>query len=292
MGTNFQTCRLWQVHFEIVGKLDNLPYPGELVREVQQKPYYIDCKKRYDHQGGQLSYTLSGEGRFKVGDKVIPLLPGMAFLQKHNDVRNAYYYPENGTEPWHFIWISFYSPTVETIIKDIIDTYGQVYHIPREASLVKTLFDYENDQDSLRFMSSFEGARLVMDILTGLGNYVQTGESRKKVPVRLVKHAQEYIHNNMDKAINVEDIAAECGVSREHLSRVFREQVNESPLNYLNKRRIRQACRLLVSSNLSCKEIALRMGFDSAVSFNRTFKRLTKTTPGEVRSLGYSPQIP
>jgi AraC-like DNA-binding protein len=158
--------------------------------------------------------------------------------------------------------------------------------------LVKTLFDYENDHDALRFVSSFEGARLVTDILMDLGNYVLPGENRQRLPVRLVKHAQEYIHNNMDKAINVEDIAAECGVSREHLSRVFREQVDESPLNYLNKRRIRQACRLLVASNLSCKEIALRVGYDSAVSFNRTFKRLTKTTPGEVRALGYSPQIP
>ena len=40
-GMDLKTCRLWQVHFEIVGKLDNLPYPGELVREVQNKSYYI-----------------------------------------------------------------------------------------------------------------------------------------------------------------------------------------------------------------------------------------------------------
>ncbi len=289
---NFATCRLWQVHFEIVGKLDDLPYPGELVREQQNKPYHIDCKKRYDHRGGQLSYTLSGEGRFKIGDKVIPMLPGMAFLQKHNDARNAYYYPENGTEPWHFIWISFYSPTVEKMVKTITDNYGQIYHLPQESSLVRTLFDYENDHDSLRFISPFEGARLITDILMDLGNYVLPEENRKRLPVRLIKHAQEYIHNNMYKAMNVEDIAAECGVSREHLSRVFKEQLNESPLNYLNKRRIRHACRLLVSSNLSCKEIAGRVGFDSAVSFNRAFKRLTRLTPGEVRGSGYSPQIP
>jgi len=289
---DLRTCRLWQVHFEIVGKLDSLPYPGELVREIQHKSYYIDCKKRPHHLGCQLSYTLSGEGRFKIGDKVVPILPGMAFLQKHNDARNAYYYPENGMEPWHFIWISFYSSTVEKIVKDITDAYGQIYHVPRESSLVKTLFDYKNDHDALRIMSPFEGARLVTDILMDLGNYVLPGENRQRLPVRLIKHAQEYIHNNMDKPINVEDIAAECEVSREHLSRVFKEQVNDSPLNYLNKRRIRQACRLLVSSSLSCKEIAGKVGYDSAVSFNRTFKRLTQMTPGEVRALGYSPQIP
>lgn len=288
---DFKNCRLWQVNFEIIGKLDSLPYPGEIVREVQNKSYYIDCAERLDHQGAQLSYTLSGEGRFKIGNKVIPMLPGMAFLQNHNDVRNAYYYPENSTKPWHFIWISFFSLTVEAMVKEITDNYGQIYHIPQDANLIKNLFSYENSSNSLRFMSPFEGARLVTNILTDLGNYALTEENKKKLPTHLIKHAQEYIHNNIDKTINIEDVATECGVSREHLSRVFKDQLSESPSNYLTKRRIKQACRMLVASNLSCKEIAVRVGYDSAVSFNRTFKRITRTTPGEVRRLGYSPQI-
>jgi len=285
------TCRLWQVHFEIVGKLDSLPYPCELVREVQNKSYYIDSSKRPPLGGAQLSYTLSGEGRFKIGDKVIPMLPGMAFLQNHHDLRNAYYYPENGTEPWHFIWISFLSLNVEKMVKEITDTYGQIYHIPRESNLIKTLFRYEKSGSSLRFMSPFEGARLVMDILTNLENYTSSEKNIKKAPTRLIKHVQEYIHNNIDKTINIEDVAEEFSISREHLSRVFKEQLNESPSSYLSKCRIRQACRLLISSNLSCKEISARVGYDSAVSFNRTFKRVAKMTPGEVRTMGYSPQI-
>jgi hypothetical protein len=138
---NLESCRLWQVHFEIVGKLENLPYPGEIVSEMQNKSYYIDSSKRPAHHGGQLSYTLSGEGRFKIGDKIIPMLPGMAFLQNHNDARNAYYYPESGTEPWRFIWISFSSSSVEKMIKDITDAYGQIYHIPQDSNLIKTLLN-------------------------------------------------------------------------------------------------------------------------------------------------------
>ena len=288
---NLSTCRLWQIHFEIVAKLNSLPCPDEIVREVQGKSYYIDCKERPWHKGGQLSYTLSGEGRFKIGDKVISLLPGIAFLQNHNDARNAYYYPENGTEPWHFIWLSFSSPFAEKMIKDITDNYGQIYHIPRESNLIKALFSYEDTNTSLRFMSPLKGARLVMDILTDLENYIPSRENIQKAPTRLIKYAQEYIHNNINTNINIEDIAAKCEVSREHLSRVFKEQLGESPSNYLTKRRIRQACRLLVASKLSCKEISAKVGYDSASSFNRTFKKITKITPGKVRSLGYSPQI-
>ena len=157
--------------------------------------------------------------------------------------------------------------------------------------MIKTLFSYEKSDNSLCFISPFEGTRLVMDILTDLGNYTSFKKNIEKAPTRLIKHAQEYIHNNLDKMIKIKDIAKECEVSREHLSRVFKEQLNESLSNYLSKRRIKRACRLLVSSNLSCKEIAARVGCNSAVSFNRIFKRVVKMTPGDVRSSGYSPQI-
>jgi AraC-like DNA-binding protein len=288
---DLRTCRLWEMHFEITGKLESLPYPFEVVREIETKSYYIDCSKRQDHPGAQLSYTLYGEGRFKINDKVIKLLPGMAFLQNHSDKRNAYFYPENGTEPWHFIWISFFSPTVEKMVKEINDNYGQIFHIPRESHLVKTLFSYQNSKRSTRFMSPFEGAHLVMDILTNLGKYVSEDDQHQAIPARLVKRVQEYMHKNIEKVLSIEDIAKECEVSREHLSRVFKEQLGESPATYLVKRRMELACRLLISTNLSCKEIASQAGYENVVSFNRTFKRLVKMTPGEIRSAGYAPQI-
>ena len=288
---DLKTCRIWQVHFEVSGLLESMPHPFELVREVQQKPYYIDCRYRKAQRGAQFSYTLSGEGRFKINDKVIPLLPGTAFLQNHSDIRNAYYYPENGKEPWHFIWISFISPTVEKMVKEITDKYGQIYQIPRTAHLIKTLFSYENSESSTRFVSPFEGMRLVTDILAGLGKYTTQGANNPHVPSHLIKQVQEYMHHNLDKIFSMDELATEYGVSREHLSRVFHEQIGEPPSTYLAKRRMEQACRLLISSNLSCKEIAAMTGYESAASFNRTFKRLVKMTPGELRTAGYLPQI-
>lgn len=288
---DFTTCRIWQVNFEVSGLLESLPYPSELVREVQQKPYYIDCRYRKSLRGAQFSYTLSGEGRFKIDDKVIPLLPGTAFLQNHSDTRNAYYYPEDGKEPWHFIWISFFSPAVEKMVKEITDKYGQIYHIPRDAHFIKTLFSYENSDNATRFISPFEGMRLVSDVLYGLGKYAVQEANGPHSPSRLIKQVQEYMHHNLDKIFSMDELAAEYGVSREHLSRVFHEQIGEPPSTYLTKRRMEQACRLLISSNLSCKEIAAMTGYESAASFNRTFKRLVKMTPGELRTAGYLPQI-
>lgn len=286
-----KTCRLWQVHFEVSNPLENLPCPFEIVREVQTKPYYIDCAKREKLRGAQFSYTLSGEGRFKINDKVIPLLPGTAFLQNHFDARNAYYYPENGTEPWHFIWISFFSPAVENMVREITDRYGQIYQLPPESHLIRTLFSYENSESSLRFITPFEGMRLVMNILADLGEYAASEQNRQQTPSRLIRQVKEYMHSNLDKIISIESIAEEYAVSREHLSRLFYAQTGESPSAYLTKRRMEQACRLLISSELSCKEIAAMTGYESAASFSRTFKRLVKMTPGEIRTAGFIPKI-
>jgi transcriptional regulator GlxA family with amidase domain len=180
---------------------------------------------------------------------------------------------------------------VEKMVKEITDKYGQIYQIPRNAHVIETLFSYENSESSTRFVSPFEGMRLVTDILAGLGEYAIQGANNPHIPSRLIKQVQEYMHHNLDKIFSMDELAAEYGVSREHLSRVFHEQIGEPPSIYLAKRRIEQACRLLISSNLSCKEIAAMTGYESAASFNRTFKRLVKMTPGELRAAGYFPQI-
>ncbi|MDD5698852.1 MAG: AraC family transcriptional regulator [Victivallaceae bacterium] len=286
------TCRLWEVHFEITGRLDSLPYPGEIVREVQKKPsYYIDCGKRGGLAGAQFVYTLTGEGRFKIGDKVISLFPGTAFLQNHGNPRNAYYYPKGGIRPWHFIWISFFSPTVERMIEEITAAYGQIYYIPRDAELIKMLFSYEQPRNTPRFISPLEGTRLVMEVLMELGNYLPAAENHRRVSPGLIRRVQEYIHNHLGTTLTVEAVAREYGVSREHLSRIFREQLGQTPSEYLIKCRVERACRLLISTDLSCKEIAAMVGYDNSVSFSRAFKRVVQMTPGELRRAGYSPQI-
>ncbi|MFA7231873.1 MAG: AraC family transcriptional regulator [Victivallaceae bacterium] len=292
MGLDFAKCRMWEVKFEIPGRIKSLPYPGEVVEEIQSCPEYrIECKLRKNFTGCQLSCTLEGEGVFRSGKKEYRLTPGMAFMQNHNDTNTAYYYPKDGSGDWRFLWISFYSPTVEKIVRELVAQYGYIYHIPLDSPLIKKLKSYKNYRDTLQFLSPFEGARMIMDIITGLEPSTAPDKTGLTTQFTLSRQAQEYIFSNLANRIGVEDVAKELQVSREHLSRTFKSQTGETLMNYLIKKRMELACKLLISTNLSCKEIAGRTGYDNPMSFIRAFKKTVRLTPGELRRIGYAPEI-
>lgn len=288
---NANNGRVWEVNFEIPARIPSLPYPAIVVEEKQLVPEYnVQGKDRKNMTGCQLSCTLGGEGIFRYKKQEYRLTPGMAFLQNHNDVNTAYYYPSDGKQPWNFIWFAFFSKTAESIVREMVSHYGYIYRLPLDSGIIKKLKSYNHYRGTLQILSPLEATKMVMDILTGLDKHIEA-KYNASTQSNLIRRVQEYIFENISNEIGVEQIAQNIGISREHLSRIFRQQLNESPSRYLIKRKIELACKLLISTNLTCKEIAERIGYENSVSFNRAFKSLVRMPPGQLREWGYVPEI-
>ena len=99
----------------------------------------------------------------------------------------------------------------------------------------------------------------------------------------VVKNAIDYIHNNYQNAITLQDMADHTHVSREHLCRVFKEVAESSPVVYLNRYRVLQSAYLLRDTCKSISEISSQCGFTNSSYFNKLFLRFLKCTPGEYR---------
>lgn len=281
--------RIWQIKFEVHKAIASFPVPGELVEEIQEKPSYrLDGSKRQTTTGCQLSYTLSGRGIFKWKNIEYQLLPGKAFLHKHNDADTAYYYPVDGKEPWIFLWISFYGEVAEAMVTDLVERYGYIYRLPENSGLIKRLRAYKNYKGMVQGMTPLSGAKLVMDVLTGLGDEFEK-ELSNSPQSNVVRRAQELIHENIDKNIKVEEIAEKLSVSREHLSRSFKEQSGVSPQDYILSKKMKYACYLLRDTGFSCKEIGMKIGYDNPASFSRAFKNIYNISPADIRTTGYFP---
>ena len=80
----------------------------------------------------------------------------------------------------------------------------------------------------------------------------------------------------------MEGMAGLAGLSSTHFNRRFRALLKMSPTEYLTKRRVQEAQRLLTVSEESVGEIALATGFYDQSHFTRHFRRVTGMTP-----LGY-----
>ena len=100
---------------------------------------------------------------------------------------------------------------------------------------------------------------------------------------RLVRRAVAYIHLHYAEPLNREMIANQVGISADYLTECFRKEYGVTPVKYLNRYRIRQACLLLEKTERSIKDVAMAVGFYETAHFSRIFKREMKMTPRAYR---------
>ena len=98
-----------------------------------------------------------------------------------------------------------------------------------------------------------------------------------------VRKAHEYIENHSSDPLTLGAIARRCNVSDAHLIRLFKAEMDVTPMEFLWECRVRAAARLLADTGLSSAEVAYRTGFATAAHFSRRFKQRMKMTPGQYR---------
>lgn len=277
--------RIWQTRFQVVQGFDSLPAPNEIVYERQTGPeYHMDEARRPQVQAAQIVCTLSGEGVFRQRDKLYTLTPGMAFIAPLCDPDISYYYPGKGTEAWDFLWFAFSGTQAVGIVNEINRRYGYIFRLPLETGLIPHLESFRNQRDVFQVVSPMAGAKIVQDILAAFGETVEKDIATSS-QAKLTRDAQSIITSNIDRTLDVAQIAERLHVTREHLTRVFRSQTGITPGQFAAAERMRIAVRLLINKTMSIKEIAERTGYDSASSFARAFKARFHVSPGNYTSL-------
>lgn len=81
----------------------------------------------------------------------------------------------------------------------------------------------------------------------------------------------------------VADLCKKLNYSRIHLNRLFKKDFGCTPHEYLIQTKLRYASSLLINSEMSISEIAMKVGFSNASQFNADFKKEFGVTPGAYR---------
>ena len=105
---------------------------------------------------------------------------------------------------------------------------------------------------------------------------------------QLIRKAMAYIHTRYAEPLSREEIADHIGISADYLTDCFRQELGITPITYIRRYRIRQACELLRNSDQSITQVALAVGFADGAHFTRTFTREVGVTPRAYRRNGHS----
>jgi AraC-like DNA-binding protein len=104
-----------------------------------------------------------------------------------------------------------------------------------------------------------------------------TTTSKRLEPVLL------YIHNNLGTELTLPVVAAQFSFSIRSLSRLFREKLNLSFLQYLILCRIVRSMELLLQTEKLISEVAYEVGYSSLSAFSNIFNDLIGLRPAEFR---------
>ena len=93
----------------------------------------------------------------------------------------------------------------------------------------------------------------------------------------------DYIENNLDGKIDLETVANVIHYSKYHLHRMFTSTVGMTIHDYVQRRQLTEAAKLLVFSDKPIIEIAFICGYESQQAFSSIFKSMYKIPPAEYR---------
>lgn len=83
--------------------------------------------------------------------------------------------------------------------------------------------------------------------------------------------------------VSISQLASDIGLSQRNLNRLFLAETNLTPKEYLIRRRIERAKKLLKETNMTVTDIAMEVGYNSLSKFIGTFKMIEGILPSDSR---------
>lgn len=107
--------------------------------------------------------------------------------------------------------------------------------------------------------------------------------SREEQSETLVERAKNYIDQQYQRDISLDDVSKMVNISPYYFSKLFKEETGENFIEYLTEIRIKNAKVLLQNTDKSIKEICVDSGYSDPNYFSRIFKKYMEVTPSEYR---------
>lgn len=248
--------------------------------EIKAKYIDIDStspKNEFDahiHEECEIYINLSGDVSFVVEDSIYPILPGSIIITRPFEYHHCVYH---SNKPHKHFWILFSASGNEYLLDAFYNRKvgeNNLLMLPpdRTKELISVCTEMaENGGSELEKYCRF------FKLMSLLHNADTPNYSASVYPDDVVD-AMKYINDNLSNSLTVSEISQRVSVSINTLERHFIRVLNVSPAEYIRKKRLSNAVKLL-SDGYSVTEASEKSGFSDYSGFIALFKRTYGLTP-------------
>ena len=267
------------IGYEEIGPGDPYPTKGHA------DGYYFDLSKGRTLNEYQLLYNPEGEGIFHSASvKEARLREGDMFLLFPGEWHSYHPLTNHG---WKSYWIGFKGPNMDERVKaGFLSPQKPIYHIGFSDGIVQL---YKQ-----AYQAALEEAAYSQQLMAGIVNHLigmmysleRNNEliSRSQAHVNMINKARLRIRESLESPLTIQQVAEELGVSYSNFRKLFKEHTGFSPAVYQQDLRLQRAKELLSTTDMSIKEIAYQLNFESPDYFSAKFKIKTGRRPSELRN--------
>lgn len=128
------------------------------------------------------------------------------------------------------------------------------------------------------------GAAMQQSYVTSALQHIR--EERERQTLTVLDKAKGYIRERFAEELSLEEVADFVHLNPYYFSKIFKQQVGETFIDFVTNLRIGKAKELMTSTDMSLKEVCFEVGYKDPNYFSRVFKKVTGVTPTEYRGQG------
>lgn len=249
-------------------------YLEHKVSPTSNKEHYIN----HMHLEWELYFLVSGRTNFFVDNTTYQLKAGDLLLIKPT---TFHFSMPNSEEVYERILVTFPDDIIPPFLLDRISKLPSFFR-PNNSNLVKMLFmslpeiaKSYNTQDAMLATTN-----IINTILLQLKYYDSslTNTLQPSITNPLLKNILDYIEENIFECISLKDIAMHFYISTSWLSHTFKQNLNISPKQYINFKKILHAQKLIYKG-ATPYSVYQTLGFNDYSTFYRLYKKFLKNSP-------------
>jgi len=185
---------------------------------------------------------------------------------------------------------------IENISSELLEANKKVIFRDTAGFIVICLWDHTNEElfrtieKKVKQYLNIQVHIYVEDVEGELKKVAVAYENCKKRVYRatnlspIVRRAKQYVQDHFfDKTLTLESVAQSLNVSPVYLSRIMKQELGISFVNFLTEIRIKKAIQLLTSTELTIHEISEQVGYDTQHYFSTAFKKVVGVSPNQYR---------
>ena len=230
----------------------------------------------------RLYFMVEGQCWIKVDQVELRPIPGQLIILPPDTPLT---YSTINSTPFIKHWLHFSVKVDHLHLSQLIQfPYSiQVHDVEYVSGLFRTLTEMYKTRDDLT--SPLKAKMFLLEILTYFLDHVPAQSvglySSSPSPSNQIL---KYIEDHIKEPITLEKLAGIFHYHPNYFVRYFRSMFNMTPIQYINRVRIENAKRLLISTDMSIEQVAEDIGLDRYY-FSKIFRQLTTLSPSKYRMM-------